>query len=130
MWSEPDSARARTYFDRKEPMMKKKYNPFQVISGRVVPRSSKRPANLNEVFADAVAEHLKEHANDGTSLFVFGTLNSSGIQGHLYPVSAVNGDTAFHIAQALHETRGLPASCEWSLLFTYENAGAAGAVIQ
>jgi hypothetical protein len=105
--------------------MSKQDNPFPKISC-VAPSSSKLPANLNEVFADAVAEHLKEHANDGMALFVFGTPNSSGSQLHLYPISTVNEDMAFHIAQTLHEKRGLPASCEWSLFFNYPNEAAAG----
>lgn len=73
MKPDADSVCARTYVERKEPMTNKKYNPFRVISGRVAPSSNKRPASLNEVFANVVAEHLKEHANDGMSLLVFGT---------------------------------------------------------
>ena len=47
-------------------------NPSHYIYGRIVPNPRKAPAHIQEVLANAVAEHLKEHADDGMSLFVFG----------------------------------------------------------
>jgi hypothetical protein len=110
--------------------MGKKHKKFLGISGYVVPASRKRPANLDEAIADAIAEHRKVHSNDGASLFIFGTLSPSVSQGYLYPISSVDADYAFHIAQVLHESRGLPASHEWSLLFTYGDAGQQDTLIQ
>ena len=110
--------------------MSKKHEEFLGISGYVVPASRKRPANLDEAIADAIAEHRKVHSNDGASLFIFGTSNPSGSQGYLYPISAVDADHALHMAQVLHESRGLPASHEWSLLFTCGDAGQPDTLIQ
>ena len=46
---------------------------FQTISGYFAPKPEKKPGSLDEVFADVAAEHLKVHANDGMSLYVFAT---------------------------------------------------------
>lgn len=97
-------------------------NPSQYIYGRIVPNPRKAPADIEEVFADAVAEHLKEHADDGMSLFVFGTQSSLKPTLHVYPISAVDYQKALLIAQGLHERRGLPTSGEWILLFSHEDA--------
>lgn len=110
--------------------MDKDYNPLLLISGWVAPTPSEPPTKPDEVFANAVAEHLKHHTNDGLALFVFGTLDSSASKWYLYPASAVDADTAFYNVQLLHESRGLQASCEWSLLFVYEGAGQPDTLIQ
>lgn len=99
--------------------MGNEHNQLLETAGYLVPASRKRPSNLDEAIADAITEHCKVHKSDGVSLFLFGTLSPSGSQGYLYPVSAVDADYAFHIAQILHGSRGLPAGLEWSLLFFY-----------
>jgi hypothetical protein len=110
--------------------MNQEHNPFRVIAGRLVKSSAKPPASAEEVFANAVAEHLKEHSADGMSLFVFATRIPSGSKLYLYPISAKDAETAFLIAQALHESRGLPPSNEWCLCFSYGDADQGHPVVQ
>lgn len=99
--------------------MNQEHNPFRVINVYRVPNSAEPPASPEEVCANALAEHLKEHSGDGMSLFVFVTRSSSGSTLYFYPVSATDAETAFIIAQALHESRGLPPSNDWLLCFSY-----------
>lgn len=110
--------------------MNQERNPFRVIEGYLVPNSAEPPASAEEVFANALAEHLKVHAADGMSLFVFATRSPSGSKRYLYPISATDAETAFFIAQALHESRGLPPSDEWCLCFPYGDADQGHPVVQ
>ncbi len=100
--------------------MNNNYPTSNLIAGRLVTNSCPPPASLEDVFANAIAERLKVHSTDGMSLFVFGTRSRSGPKLHLYPISAVNVEIAFCIAQRLHTSRGLPPSIEWTLYFQYE----------
>jgi len=102
----------------------------RIIWGRIAPKSQKTPANMNDLITQAMAEHLKEHADDGMSLFVVATLSSMGCNLHIYPISAVDADTAFQIARGLHEQRGLPPSREWCLIFPYGDADQRNPLIQ
>jgi hypothetical protein len=105
-------------------------NEFQTISGYLAPKPQKNPGSFDEVFADAVAAHLKEHANDGMSLFVFATRISVVDTVYIYPISTVNAPTALRITQVLHAERGLPASREWCLLFSYGDADPRDSLVQ
>lgn len=67
--------------------MNQERNPFRVIEGYLVPNSAEPPASAEEVFANALAEHLKVHAADGMSLFVFATRSPSGVSG-IFTLSA------------------------------------------
>jgi len=110
--------------------MNQEHSPFRVIEGYLVPNSAEPPASAEEFFAHAVAEHLKEHSADGMSLFVFATPSPSGSKLYIYPISAKDAQTAFFIAQALHESRGLPPSNEWCPCFSYGDADQSHPVVQ
>jgi hypothetical protein len=47
--------------------MKKKRYSFRTVAERIVRSSAKPPQSLEEVCANAVAEHWKEHIRDGNS---------------------------------------------------------------
>jgi len=100
--------------------MKNENFPFRLL-GYLTQNSEKAPVSRHEAFANAVAEHTKRHANDGMSLFVFVAPSSKGNtrRYYYYPVSAIDRDTAFSIAQALHDSRGFPPCSEWTLAFAY-----------
>jgi hypothetical protein len=50
--------------------MKQEYMLLNEMSGYLVLQSSPPPSSPEEIFANAVVEHLKHHDNDGMSLFV------------------------------------------------------------
>ena len=97
--------------------MKQEYKIGE-ISGYVFMRSVAPPANLKEVFADAVTEHVNEHANNRLLLFVWATPGPGG-KLYCYPISTIDAETALYIAKRLHDLRGFPPSFEWCLRFAY-----------
>ena len=105
-------------------------NDYQTIWGYLAPKPAKVPANLKELLFQAVQEHLKFHANDGMSLFVWGTPMAYGSELHYYPISAVDRDVSLRIVQALHERRGLPPSSCWYLFYPFWDEVRQNAVIQ
>jgi len=103
---------------------------YQTIRGYLAPKPAKAPANLVEVLFQAVLEHLKFHANDGMSLFVWGTPKARGTGLHIYSISALDQDTSLRIVQGIHEQRGLPPSSDWYLFYPSPDADQRNPVIQ
>lgn len=98
-------------------------NPLVNILGYVTSPSDEQPKDMEAVIANAVTEHLRVHANDGMSLFVFVATCAIDPKRYVYPISARDRELAFQIATTLHASRGLPPAEVWILFFEYPDPG-------